>query len=708
MTNTARARSAAYAAPTSVGVRGGGLADFVSGSAVVFDDDGQTAVLFSQDVWYPLDRLPKDGRKSDARVNFAALPEWLRDAAKRYVAHLWLERLHSAKQMQAFVAAARLLAAVGAGQEPPFEGPISALTRHHGDAVGASLLRRAQAAIDVMADAKGVPRRARLSRLRAANALTPDKALKTAEYLNQFAAWLRREPQSVPTDLEVRLPNEVRRDRERQVLGADVEKVIPDDVLGALLGACDRELALYRELDAGLADVKAGALARVRADSASGKGTPGYLVLMSSAIQRHRAAWRNAILAQAVKLCLVAGRRRAAIATLPLQPSIAWDALNPLDPATRTLPTEQVAAREGEFDEGRFITIRFTAYKQYGDEGLPDDVQFPGFLGDQALAAIRTAQELTAPLRAKAAPSDRERLFIVPPSRRGVAEAVTGGMLQTYLTRTPSIDRVTGKTKLPGGLVQRYGISGAESISTHNPRTTMATAIVEAGGSVSTAARYLAHLPTRDKNNLMAKLFYVAGGTPENRRRMEEFLKRGMASGPLFNGYARLATQHAGGAAAEAAVPPNELTYEQALQRIRKANIVTDEAPTTEQVLALLEDGRVISWTPYGGCLLQRTTGPCPTAELCPVGIYPESAETQAGDGCPYQVLTPDAVDRLREDVAGMERKIAYYQGRPEFYFWLRHEERLLTIWQRQIARAEALQRLTPDRGAEEGCGDAA
>src|SRR5690606_29954878 len=81
------------------------------------------------------------------------------------------------------------------------------------------------------------------------------------------------------------------------------------------------------------------------------------------------------------------------------------------------------------------------------------------------------------------------------------------------------------------GLVQRYGIEGGEHLSLHDTRGTMATELVSQGGSLVLAARYLGHITSEGDNSLMAKLFYLAGGTPEQRERMKQSIERGTASG---------------------------------------------------------------------------------------------------------------------------------------------------------------------------------
>lgn len=70
----------------------------------------------------------------------------------------------------------------------------------------------------------------------------------------------------------------------------------------------------------------------------------------------------------------------------------------------------------------------------------------------------------------------------------------------------------------------------------------------------------------------MAGTFYLAGGTEEMRRRTSEALRKGAATGFLFDGVARLKIEAMGEEAKGEPVPPNQLSFEQARHRILSAD----------------------------------------------------------------------------------------------------------------------------------------
>ena len=126
------------------------------------------------------------------------------------------------------------------------------------------------------------------------------------------------------------------------------------------------------------------------------------------------------------------------------------------------------------------------------------------------------------------------------------------------------------------------------------------------------------------------------------------------------------------------------------MQPIDLRNSTLDEM-TEQQVVALLERGQVIQYTSYGGCVLPAKTGPCPTAEKCPIGTEPETPETAEGKGCPWQVLMPHARDHLVSEIRMMEVKVAWYRGKLEYAFWLAREQRQLGIWRKQVASIDEM-----------------
>lgn len=627
--------------------------EFVDGAPKCYDDPERTTFAFSEDTWWPLDRLGPGQAKSSAKIEFGLLPPWLREEAKLYVAHLWLRRGKSMGTMRTAMATFwHLHTALGEGEEP-FEGSIMALDRHQARRFALYITRRFDVGRQALAQVEG-PRSQRVVRrvLAEVGGFAPVTARNTTTSINGFASWLRSR-RGVDTDFQVKLDSRVWRSV-NQVASADEHKVLDETVLKAIL-------------DAVAADVKAFRQAKVEHQKYANTPRSGHKVRNGTEFGRRRKeAWQrywkclnNAIKGQALQLQLATARRRGAVVCLPLEPHV------------KTLDVE---------GEKSVVNVLVPAFKLHGDQGAEEWVPCPGLFGDLALDAIRTAQELTAEFRDLASPDVRGLLFItLGQSNRPVA--LEGKFLQQYLN---------SDWRWTPGIVQRYGIKGGEHVTTHYFRHTNATRIVENGGSVLLAARYLGHVVT-NLNPLMARLFYVAGGTEGMRNRTVRELEHGAAQGLRFDAVARVAT-HAAGPEAEAAdVPPNQLPFEEAIRRIRRDNIVEDLPNDEEMVDALLQSGMVINLTRYGGCILQATSGPCPTSEKCPIGLYPEAPETHAGRGCPHQVLMPHALNALQEDIALMEVQLELYRKDPSYAFWLKRLERKLAIWSVQVARAEAM-----------------
>jgi hypothetical protein len=638
-------------------------ADFAGGAPWSYTHRGRrTTILFTDDIWYPLDRMPVDGTKARFKIDFGGLDEWLKSAAKHFIAHQWLECRKSAQQLklmqinflrfQGILGADRGPDAHGSGQ---FKGPVGSLNRFHGERVSSELVQKARLGAQIQRAMMGKPMRQFQKALRSAEALVPETVIRMAGHLNAFAAWLRSS-QSLDTDFEVRLPAEVS-DAMREIrdLGAHPTKIISDSVLATVLAACANELSLLDEAEAAVAaDRQALELDTRLANRLE----------VAHSTKRMWAAYNRAVKAQAVRLQFLAARRRTSVATLPLSPKI-------------ETPEESV---EGH----KVIYIWFTTYKWFGDEGAPERIPFPGFMAEEALDALRVAGELTSRVRADAALEDASRLFLVR-GKSGV-RSMNGNDLQSFLNST---------SKNAPGLIQRYDIKGADGLTSHHVRHTNATRIVEAGGSVTLAARYLGHTVSAD-DGLFAWLFYVAGNTPEGRERMVTEMAAGAASGTAFNAVARVAIELAGGHASTPGIPPNQLSYEEALQRLRNFRLIEEDDITEEHLRRRLSQGYALNATRYGGCFLQATSGPCLTPEKCVVGVDPESQEVQDGEGCPHQVLMPHGLEFLREEAALMEIQISFFEQNGNYAFWLARERRQLEIWRKQIARAEALEAMMP------------
>lgn len=341
--------------------------------------------------------------------------------------------------------------------------------------------------------------------------------------------------------------------------------------------------------------------------------------------ERVRHYLSRAIKAQAVRLQLGVARRISAVVDLPAEPGI------------------KVNTREGR----RIVEINFRSGKTWGDEGLLEWVPCVDSFGEIAEDAIRVAQRLTSDLREAANEKIRGFLFIVPYHGFETAARLSGRTLDRYI--------YNGKD---GGLLRRYNLEELSGFSFHHVRHTHSTHMIEAGGTIQDVARYLGHTTFGGSTN-SAGTFYLAGGTEAMRLRTAEALRNGSATGFMFDGVARLKIEALGVAAKSAPVRPNELSFEQARSRILNGDIVDDVPMVPAEAAKLVKQKIVFNVTRYGGCLLQATSGPCPTANPCPIGIQSMNSEPLPGCGCKYLVLVPDSVEQLRTDIEIMDAQLS-------------------------------------------------
>lgn len=634
--------------------------DFVDGRPITFTARNETVTFtFSDDVWYIGDRRKPNQTLSRVRLSFGPVPVWLKIETKRHIAHLWLAKRQSFSRLDSTLDA---LVMVGDALGSAFRGPVASLTRFHAQRIADDFARQARIAIPIVERTRSSGRKVKNKALAEAGVRAPLTLHLAAGSINRFAVWLRRDPALRSLDFQLDLTSEIVWTGQRGVGGADESKVIDDDVLTEILRACDAD---YEEYVRRRAEVEA----MPRIDPVTGRGNMAYVI--ARATLQH---WQNkAVMAQAARIQFLAARRAGASVLLPVKPKIKRRMLDTTD-----------GPRPAVF-------VWFRAFKMHGELGAPEPIPFPGYFGDVVLDAIQKAQSLTADMREATLPEYRDLLFLQ--WGKGKQEQKARSKRMAVPLAEPKLQMYyNSESRTIPGLVQRRGIKGAEHLTLHNARHTMATEIVNQGGSTLLAARYLGHIVDGDGDDLMAKIFYLAGGTPEQRQRMKDELERGLGSGRIFDALARLATRIAGGAAEAAPIPPNELTYEEAVHRIRqRATEVIEDDLTREQVIALLGQGLVIQYTSYGGCILPAKTGPCPTAEKCPIGIEPEAPETLEGEGCPYQVLMPHAREHLVQEIAMMEAKIEWYKDKPEYAFWLAREQRQVMIWRRQVAAIDRM-----------------
>jgi integrase len=378
------------------------------------------------------------------------------------------------------------------------------------------------------------------------------------------------------------------------------------------------------------------------------------------AIRRNlRVYLSRAIKAQALRLQLAVARRISAVVEIPLEP-----------------PT-RVRMTEGR----RIVEIQFRSGKTWGDEGLLEWVPCVDQFGEIAEDAIRTVRRLTKDLRVVAAEDLRERLFIVPDKSFDLTVGLSVDVLHQYI-----YTREEGKN---AGVLRRYALEGLYDFEFHFMRHTHSTHMIEEGGTIQDVAQYLGHT-SFSGSSAMAAIFYLAGGTEQMRKRTADALRKGAATGYVFDGVARLKIEAIGDDAKKEAVPPNQLSFELARERVLHSDVV-EEVPIEPAEAAKLIDQKVIfNVTRYGGCLLQATSGHCPTANPCPIGILPKGVEPVIGCGCKYLVLLPESVEQLSQDIAIMEAQMREMKGE-HWEAWRSHTDAKLAHYRSLLETAKSL-----------------
>ncbi|HEX5701893.1 MAG TPA: hypothetical protein VFX97_01585 [Pyrinomonadaceae bacterium] len=421
--------------------------------------------------------------------------------------------------------------------------------------------------------------------------------------------------------------------------GLKGNRMHPASAIGAQVGLT--EISVSRRISAGLrrsiGETKSRRIMAIR------EALPRYL--------------SRAIKAQALRLQLAAARRVSAILELESEPKV---------------KVQSIAGR-------RIVEIQFRSRKTWGDEGLLEWVPCVDGFGEMAEDAIRTAQGLTAEIRPLASEDAQKRLFIIPGRSIGSAIALTTKVLAEYLY-----------TNQPGkvDLLRRHKLDDLLSFQLHHARHTHSTHMMEAGGTVQDVARYLGHI-LGGGSTRMAATFYLAGGTDKMRHRTAEALRRGAATGMIFDGVARMKTEAMGEEAKNITVPPNQLSFEEAKRRVLQADIVDDIPMSPQEAGKLASQKVVFNVTRYGGCLLQANSGPCPTANPCPIGILPKGTDPVLGCGCKYLVLLPDSVEQLTADIEVMESQLSRMQE--DQWGWKSHTEAKLDHYKSLLETARSL-----------------
>jgi len=376
--------------------------------------------------------------------------------------------------------------------------------------------------------------------------------------------------------------------------------------------------------------------------------------------ERLRYYLSRAIKAQALRLQIGVARRISAVVRIPAQPRIKIQTL----------------------EARRIVEIQFHAGKTWGDEGLAEWVPCIHRFGELAEDAIQVAQRLTKDLREVASPDLRDRLFIIPGNSFDSAMSLTEKVLQEYIY-------TNGKGR-DSGLLRRYNLESLSNFEFHHFRHTHSTHMIEGGGTIQDVAHYLGHTTLLSGSTTMAGAFYLAGGTEAMRQRTTDALRKGAATGLLFDGIARLKIEAMGEEAKEAAVPPNQLSFEQARQRILSADIIDEIPIEPAEAVKLLGQDVVVNITQKGGCLIQATSGHCPTANPCAIGILPRGAQPTPGCGCKYLVILPHSAEPLAADIAIMEAQLAEMVGE-KWANWRSHTEAKLDHYRSLLEIAMSL-----------------
>ena len=366
----------------------------------------------------------------------------------------------------------------------------------------------------------------------------------------------------------------------------------------------------------------------------------------------------RAIKAQAVRLQLAVARRINALLNIPASPKT---------------KIEKIEGR-------RVVTIHFTAWKSWGDEGLEEWVPCIDKYGEIAEDAISKAQALTRDLRLAATAEDAKKLFIIPDSNS----------FEHVVSLTPKVLHEYIYTSQPGkqGILERYELEDLSGFEFHHIRQTNLTHMVINGATIHDSADYLGHRRSRGGADIAAT-FYLAGGTAEGRARAAEAIYRGAATGRQFDAIARVEIEAMGEDAKRAPVPPNQLSYEEALDRINKEDIVDGHCFKPINVTQLFRRKIIVNVTRYRGCLLPATSGPCPTSERCPTGVDFDRADSP-GCGCKYQVIMPHAEEQLIKDIEIMKAQLEEMKG-DEFEAWREHIHAKLNRWRLHLGIVRSL-----------------
>jgi hypothetical protein len=319
-----------------------------------------------------------------------------------------------------------------------------------------------------------------------------------------------------------------------------------------------------------------------------------------------------------------------------------------------------------------------------GDEGLNEWVPCVDKFGEIAEDAIHTAQVLTKDLRQLASQEIRDLLFVIPDGSFEDVVPLSSSVFHEYI--------YTNQKGKDTGILRRNGLDELLNFESHHIRQTHATHMIEEGGTIQDVAHYLGHT-TFNGSTTMAGVFYLAGGTESMKQRTAVALRQGAATGLQFDGIAKMKIEAMGEEAKKASVPPNQLSFEQARQRVLSGDILDEVPVDTADAERLMNQKIVFNITRWGGCLLQANGGHCPTANPCPIGIVSIGKTPTSGCGCKYLVLLPYSAEQLSLELEVMEAQLPKMTGK-EWDGWRAHLKAKINHWRALLNIAMSLNNL--------------
>lgn len=386
------------------------------------------------DVWKLWGLLRPHERNYEATVVFSDLPEWLREDAKRYVAHLYAETMPNAHSIQSMMVALRRLGRI----LMDFKGRPINLRKQHSLEVA--------------------------RHLRESN-MSLSYTHKIKSHINKFMAFVRQvHPEVTTNDFQVILPQNRAKDARHKPLGKSKADIIETEICAKIIDACLSDLQVYRDcmrtyvdqIDNNAEYQRRYQQERQRRLKEADSATKRPLVRAKDLLSR-------AIKGQALILAVCVGRRAAAVCNTRVD--------------VRTEKTEWVN-EAGQKEQG--VMIRFREMKMTDAD---EDVFCPEAFGELALRAIETAKGLTEELR-RDNPQWKDYLFLIPAQQRKKAQVLSPEQLNDYLN---------GDQKSQNGLLQRYNIPRGH-VTTHVFRRTRATKAWMGGMQVNEVAQDLGHI----------------------------------------------------------------------------------------------------------------------------------------------------------------------------------------------------------------------